>query len=60
MGAFYNELEHGTGKAEALRRAQLQLVRSQTGMRRPLYWAAFNLMGEGADSIFEEKSHDTE
>jgi CHAT domain-containing protein/tetratricopeptide (TPR) repeat protein len=60
MAVFYNELGRGTGKAEALRRAQLQLVRSQTGMRRPLYWAAFNLMGEGADSILEEKSHDTE
>jgi CHAT domain-containing protein len=60
MSAFYQELARGTRKAEALRRAQLQLVQSQTAKHHPLYWAAFNLVGEGSDSIVKEQTHDTE
>lgn len=54
MRAFYGELGHGTSKAEALRRAQLRLAHSQTEMHEPFYWAAFDIMGEGSDSIEKE------
>jgi CHAT domain-containing protein len=54
MRDFYGELGRGTAKAEALRQAQLQLAHSQTEMHEPFYWAAFNLMGEGSDSIEKE------
>jgi CHAT domain-containing protein len=54
MRAFYGELGHGTSKAEALRRAQLRLAHSQTEIHEPLYWAAFDMMGEGSDSIEKE------
>ena len=53
MRTFYSELAGGTSKAEALRRAQLQLEQSQTKMHEPFYWAAFDLVGEGFDSIQE-------
>jgi CHAT domain-containing protein len=51
MTAFYTGLGRGKSKAEALRDAQLQLVHSQTDLSRPFFWAAFNLMGDGSDSI---------
>ena len=51
MRALYLELGHGRTKADALRAAQLQLARSQTELRQPFYWAAFELMGEGSDKI---------
>lgn len=54
MRDFYGELARGTAKAEALRQAQLQLAHSQTELRQPFYWAAFNFMGEGADNIEKE------
>jgi CHAT domain-containing protein len=51
MQDFYTELGHGAEKAEALRQAQLQMAHSQTEIRKPFYWAAFNLSGEGSDNI---------
>lgn len=45
MGAFYKELASGTGKAEALRRAQLQLrAKSQTSSF--LFWGPVILSGD--------------
>lgn len=51
MKAFYTHLASGNSKAEALRMAQLELARAGGDMSAPVYWAAFNLMGEGADAI---------
>ena len=50
MGAFYASLRRGDGKAAALRRAQLALLRGEGGAPEardaPFYWAPFQLMGE--------------
>jgi CHAT domain-containing protein len=40
MRAFYGELARGTGRAEALRRAKLHMLR-QPKFAHPYYWAAF-------------------
>jgi CHAT domain-containing protein len=45
MRAFYGELARGTGRAEALRRAKLQLLR-QPKFAHPYYWAAFIPAGD--------------
>jgi CHAT domain-containing protein len=45
MRAFYGELARGTGRAEALRRAKLQLLR-QPSFAPPYYWAAFIPAGD--------------
>jgi CHAT domain-containing protein len=44
MGAFYREYARGVGKAEALRRAQVELLRSE-GHSDPYFWAGFVLIG---------------
>jgi CHAT domain-containing protein/tetratricopeptide (TPR) repeat protein len=45
MRAFYGELARGTGRAEALRRAKLRLLR-QPKFAHPYYWAAFIPAGD--------------
>jgi CHAT domain-containing protein len=47
MAKFYNTFNQvGVGKAEALRQAQLSLIRSpQTQYHHPFYWAPFVLVG---------------
>ena len=45
MRAFYAELARGTGRAEALRRAKLQLLR-QPQFSHPYYWSAFIPAGD--------------
>jgi len=45
MRAFYAELARGTGRAEALRRAKLRLLR-QPRFSHPYYWAAFIPAGD--------------
>jgi CHAT domain-containing protein len=40
MREFYSELEHGTGRAEALRRAKLRMLQ-QPKFAHPYFWAAF-------------------
>jgi CHAT domain-containing protein len=45
MRAFYGGLARGTGRAEALRRAKLQLLR-QPQFAHPYYWAAFISAGD--------------
>jgi CHAT domain-containing protein len=44
MGAFYREYARGVGKAEALRRAQVALLRDRQ-YADPYYWSCFVLMG---------------
>jgi len=44
MGAFYREYARGVGKAEALRRAQVELLRDKR-YADPYYWSCFVLMG---------------
>ncbi|HZI17375.1 MAG TPA: CHAT domain-containing protein [Pyrinomonadaceae bacterium] len=45
MSLFYRELAAGTPKAEALRRAQLSLMRDPA-RRHPFFWAPFVVLGE--------------
>ncbi|MFH0803245.1 MAG: CHAT domain-containing tetratricopeptide repeat protein [bacterium] len=47
MADFYKGIAEGkTGKAEALRRAQLKLLRSDKKYAHPFFWAAFMLLGD--------------
>lgn len=46
MGEFYRELKTGNiSKAEALRRAQLKVMKEYSNFSAPLYWAPFILVG---------------
>ncbi|KAM3092507.1 CHAT domain-containing protein [Phormidesmis sp. 146-35] len=46
IGEFYRELKTGqVSKAEALRRAQLKLLKQYPNFAQPLYWAPFILVG---------------
>ncbi len=45
MEVFYQALKHGAKKDEALRSAQLSLLRNEPDSR-PFYWAAFQLNGD--------------
>ncbi|WP_310484563.1 CHAT domain-containing protein [Chamaesiphon sp. VAR_48_metabat_403] len=46
MGEFYRELKTGkVSKAEALRLAQLKLMKEYSNFSAPLYWAPFILVG---------------
>jgi CHAT domain-containing protein len=48
MTAFYQNLNRGLPKREALRQAKLSLLHSRnTVWRHPYFWAAFVLVGEG-------------
>jgi CHAT domain-containing protein len=50
MSRFYDRLSRGDGKAEALRRAKLDLLRESPGLA-PRFWASFVLIGEPAEVI---------
>ncbi|MEM7586084.1 MAG: CHAT domain-containing protein [Acidobacteriota bacterium] len=45
MKRFYRHLDQGQSKAEALRSAQLELLRSES-YPHPFHWAAFQLFGD--------------
>jgi len=47
MLSFHTDMLHGTRKSEALRRAEIKLIHNDK-FRHPFYWAAFDLMGDGA------------
>jgi len=51
MMAFYRHLSHREGKAEALREAQLELLKSGDP---PYYWAGFELDGEPNATLFAD------
>ena len=51
MKQLYFELGRGTPKADALRLAKLQFLRSGTALRHPRFWAAFVLNGDGLRPI---------
>jgi CHAT domain-containing protein len=45
MRSFYDHWGRGVPKAEALRRAQLELL-GRPATSAPFYWAAFELIGD--------------
>ena len=51
--AFYRQLLHGgRGAAEALRSAQIEMIRSgESTLVRPSAWSGFTLVGQGAVSL---------
>jgi len=59
MRTFYGELARGTGRAEALRRAKLRLLR-QPQFAHPYYWAAFISAGDWTPldpHVLKQKEH---
>ncbi|MBS1821287.1 MAG: CHAT domain-containing protein [Acidobacteria bacterium] len=52
---FYRQLGTGAGKAEALRRAQLDMLHSGAP---PYYWAGFELVGEPSGSLFKKPARE--
>jgi len=46
MEAFYRRLRAGMSTVEALRQAQLEILRSGEKWRHPYFWAAFTLTGD--------------
>jgi CHAT domain-containing protein len=51
MTSFYEHLGRREGKAEALRQAQLEMLKAGSP---PYYWAGFQLDGEPSGSLFSE------
>jgi CHAT domain-containing protein/Tfp pilus assembly protein PilF len=48
MTSYYSGLKHGLGRGEALRQAQLAMLKRK-GRRHPFYWASFIQSGEWAN-----------
>lgn len=46
MESFYGHLRAGKSKDEALRAAQIDQIRNETGISHPFHWAAFQLTGD--------------
>jgi CHAT domain-containing protein len=51
MTNFYEHLSRREGKAEALRQAQLDMLKAGSP---PYYWAGFQLDGEPSGTLFSE------
>jgi CHAT domain-containing protein len=45
MTSYYTGLKQGLGRGEALRRAQLNILKSK-GRRHPFFWASFIQSGQ--------------
>lgn len=52
MESFYRHLANGEGRAEALRHAKLEFVKS--GMR-PYYWANFQMVGDAVGPLYPDR-----
>jgi CHAT domain-containing protein len=53
MAAYFEEVEKVGGRAEALRQAQLRVIRSRReldGAAHPFFWAAFTLTATGPEA----------
>ncbi len=48
--SVYTHLLAGLGRAEALRRAQIEMIRGGGWRAQPRYWAAYFLIGDGSGS----------
>ncbi|HEU4414715.1 MAG TPA: CHAT domain-containing tetratricopeptide repeat protein [Candidatus Angelobacter sp.] len=48
MTSYYTGLKHGLGRAEALHRAELSMLK-RNGRKHPFYWASFIQAGEWAN-----------
>ncbi|MFY9823640.1 MAG: CHAT domain-containing protein [Thermoanaerobaculia bacterium] len=46
MERFYSHLHDGKSKDEALRAAQVDMIREKSGSSHPFHWAAFELFGD--------------
>jgi CHAT domain-containing protein/Tfp pilus assembly protein PilF len=46
MERFYHHLHDGKSKDEALRAAQVDMIREKSGSAHPFHWAAFELFGD--------------
>jgi CHAT domain-containing protein len=51
MVEFYQNLQRGLDKAQALRQAMLTI---KTQYRDPVNWAAFTLIGEAEQALFQK------
>jgi CHAT domain-containing protein len=56
MASFYDGLRRGLPKAEALRRARVEL-RSDPRYRHPYFWAPYVLLGRGEDLVDIPRNH---
>jgi CHAT domain-containing protein len=51
MKHFYEEIAHGKNVAEALKEAQLTMLREFGSDLQPYYWAGFTVIGDGRRQI---------
>jgi CHAT domain-containing protein len=51
MTGFYAAASGGATKADALRRAKLRFLQSNTAWAHPFYWAGYLLSGEGHEPL---------
>jgi CHAT domain-containing protein len=49
MVTYYDELKNGAGRAEAMRRVQLNIILGGKKNRHPYFWASFIPIGEWAN-----------
>jgi CHAT domain-containing protein len=57
MKHFYDEIAHGKNVAEALRAAQLTMLREFGSDLQPYYWAGFTVIGDGRRQINSTKTN---
>ncbi len=58
MSLFYHFLRQGLDKSTALRNAQQEYVKTETGSKtHPYYWAGFIIVGDNAPISFDQNNH---